>query len=132
MRWLAEDHDRIRSLIERVIPGFDYFNSRVNVAGGLYLPNPAKQRVWDAPSGKAGSTCKPSAATISSTPPSTAWTTVVAASANACFPEANVLVPATSQAEGGGAPPSKAVEIEIRSGDLIVGSSSSPNPKRGQ
>jgi anaerobic selenocysteine-containing dehydrogenase len=34
-------------------------------------------------------------------------------SAAAYFPEANVLVPATSQAEGSGTPTSKAVEIEV-------------------
>jgi molybdopterin-dependent oxidoreductase alpha subunit len=52
-RWLAEDYDRIRSLIERVIPGFENYNERANTAGGFYLPNPAKQRVWDNPQRKA-------------------------------------------------------------------------------
>jgi hypothetical protein len=35
------------------------------------------------------------------------------ASAAAYFPEANVLVPVGSQAEGSGTPTSKAIEIEI-------------------
>lgn len=52
-RWLAEDYDRIRSLIERVIPGFENFNARVVREGGFYLPNAAKSRVWETPSGKA-------------------------------------------------------------------------------
>ncbi len=52
-RWLAEDYDRIRDLIERVIPGFENFNDRVRGDSGFYLPNPAKQRVWDTVSGKA-------------------------------------------------------------------------------
>ena len=52
-RWLAEDYDRIRSLIERIIPGFENYTARVNEAGGFYLPNPAKQRVWETASGKA-------------------------------------------------------------------------------
>lgn len=52
-RWLAEDYDRIRSLIERVIPGFENFNQRVVQDGGFYLPVAAKQRVWDTPSLKA-------------------------------------------------------------------------------
>jgi anaerobic selenocysteine-containing dehydrogenase len=51
--WLAEDYDRIRSLIERVIPGFENYNERANQAGGFYLPNPAKQRRWDTPTSKA-------------------------------------------------------------------------------
>ena len=34
-------------------------------------------------------------------------------SAAAYFPEANVLVPAGSQAEGSGTPTSKSIEIEI-------------------
>ncbi len=52
-RWLACDYDRIRSLIERVIPGFEDYNRRAMVDGGFYLPNPAKQRVWKTPSSRA-------------------------------------------------------------------------------
>jgi molybdopterin-dependent oxidoreductase alpha subunit len=52
-KWLAEDYDRIRELIERVIPGFENYNERVVVGGGFYLPNPAKERKWDTPEGKA-------------------------------------------------------------------------------
>ena len=52
-QWLAEDYDRIRSLIERVVPGFEFFNDRVSEPGGFYLPNAAKLRIWDTPSGKA-------------------------------------------------------------------------------
>ncbi len=52
-RWLAGDYDRIRNLIERVIPGFEDYTRRATVDGGFYLPNPAKQRVWKTPSGKA-------------------------------------------------------------------------------
>ena len=51
--WLAEDYDRIRSLIERVVPGFEDFTARVSRPGGFYLPNPVKQRVWETPGGKA-------------------------------------------------------------------------------
>lgn len=51
--WFAEDYDRIRGLIERVVPGFEKFNLRVLQDGGFYLPNPAKERVWDTPSGRA-------------------------------------------------------------------------------
>ena len=52
-RWLAEDYDRIRDWIEAVVPGFTRYNERVRVAGGFYLPNAAKERVWNTPEGKA-------------------------------------------------------------------------------
>ncbi len=51
--WLAEDYNRIRDLIERVIPGFENYNERVIADGGFYLPNPAKERIWDTTTGKA-------------------------------------------------------------------------------
>ena len=54
--WLAEDYDRIRNLIERVIPGFDQFNDRVREPGGFYLPNSAKERIWDTDTKKANFT----------------------------------------------------------------------------
>jgi len=50
---LADDYDRIRDLIEKVVPGFEGFNRRVRQPGGFYLPNPAKERVWKTPGGKA-------------------------------------------------------------------------------
>ncbi len=49
----ARDYDRVRDLIERVIPGFDDYNQRVRHPGGFYLPNAAKQRVFDTHNGKA-------------------------------------------------------------------------------
>jgi len=52
-RWLVSDYDRIRDLIEKIIPGFAPYNRQVRQAGGFYLPNNAKERVWDTPSGKA-------------------------------------------------------------------------------
>jgi molybdopterin-dependent oxidoreductase alpha subunit len=179
-RWIAEDYDRIRDLIERVIPGFENYNDRVNEPGGFYLPNAAKVRVWQTPSGRANFSVAP----ISVFEPSSGRlvlqtlrshdqfnTTIYGlddryrgignarrivlmnpddlkergiapcslvdvtsiwgeerrtaqsftaipyemprGSAAAYFPEANVLVPATSQAEGSGTPTSKAVEIEV-------------------
>lgn len=50
---MAEDYGRIRDLIEKVVPGFSDFNERVQRDGGFYLPNSAKNRVWDTPGGKA-------------------------------------------------------------------------------
>lgn len=52
-RWLAEDYDRIRDWIEAVVPGFENYNTRVRTPGGFYLPNPARERRWNTPSGRA-------------------------------------------------------------------------------
>lgn len=179
-RWLAEDYDRIRSLIERVIPGFENFNERVSQAGGFYLPNPAKHRRWETTTGKANFGLAPmdvfevapgrlvlqtirshdqfnttiygmndryrgigNARRILLVNPSdleergirpcslidivSIWGEerrtakgftaipyeMPKGSAAAYFPEANVLVPASSQAEGSGTPTSKAIEIEL-------------------
>jgi len=50
---LASDYDRIRVKIERVVPGFHDYNVRVREPGGFYLPNPARERVFNTASGKA-------------------------------------------------------------------------------
>ena len=179
--WLAEDYDRIRSLIERVVPGFENFTARVSESGGFYLPNPVKQRVWETPSGKAGFglvkmdvfQAAPGRLVLQTLRSHDQFNTTIygmddryrgignarriilvnpgdlkergitpcsqvditsywgderrtaksftaipyetpRGSAAAYFPEANVLVPVGSQAEGSGTPTSKAVEIEIR------------------
>ena len=52
-RWLVGDYDRIRNLIENVIPGFKPYNKQVRNPGGFYLPNGVKKRVWNTASGKA-------------------------------------------------------------------------------
>jgi molybdopterin-dependent oxidoreductase alpha subunit len=44
--WLVEDYDRVRELIERVIPGFEDYRRRVRVPGGFYLPNLAREGVF--------------------------------------------------------------------------------------
>jgi molybdopterin-dependent oxidoreductase alpha subunit len=49
----GSDYDLIRDAIERVVPGFENYNERVRQAGGFYLPNPARERVFRTPSGKA-------------------------------------------------------------------------------
>ncbi|MEM1333695.1 MAG: FdhF/YdeP family oxidoreductase [Actinomycetota bacterium] len=55
VRWseLADDYDRIRTLIERTVPGFDDYNERACVDGGFSLPNGAKERVWHTANGRA-------------------------------------------------------------------------------
>ncbi len=56
---LADDYDRIRDLIEQVVPGFEHFNQRLR-QGGFHLPHPVRdQRRFETPSGKAGFTVHP-------------------------------------------------------------------------
>jgi molybdopterin-dependent oxidoreductase alpha subunit len=50
---LVADYDRIRDLIERVIPGFEDYNRRVRQPGGFYLPNSARERDFRTARGKA-------------------------------------------------------------------------------
>jgi molybdopterin-dependent oxidoreductase alpha subunit len=50
---LAANYDLIRDTIERVVPGFQNYNARVREAGGFYLPNPARERVFKTATGKA-------------------------------------------------------------------------------
>jgi molybdopterin-dependent oxidoreductase alpha subunit len=50
---LADDHDRIRDLIARTIPGFEDFNIRVRKPRGFYLRNSAAERVWNTQAAKA-------------------------------------------------------------------------------
>ena len=50
---LAGDYDKIRDAIQRVVPGFDDYNARVREPGGFYLPNAARNRVFNTRSGKA-------------------------------------------------------------------------------
>ena len=52
-RELADDYDRIRDRIARVVPGFEDFNARVRVPGGFHLHHPNRDRVFPTPSGKA-------------------------------------------------------------------------------
>ncbi|RYD60149.1 MAG: FdhF/YdeP family oxidoreductase, partial [Verrucomicrobiaceae bacterium] len=58
-RWLAEDYDRLRTWIEAVIPGFDRYNERIREPGGFYLPNAAKERVWNTTNQKANFSAAP-------------------------------------------------------------------------
>lgn len=51
--WLVEDYSRIRDLIDDTIPGFANFNERVDLPGGFYLGNNARDRIWYTDSGKA-------------------------------------------------------------------------------
>src|SRR5919199_1499228 len=57
--WLVEDYDRIRTLIERVIPGFDDYNRRVRHPRGFYLPNLAREGTFKTSTGRANFTVHP-------------------------------------------------------------------------
>lgn len=50
---LAGNYDKIREVVERVVPGFDDYNARVRKPGGFYLPNTARNRIFNTASGKA-------------------------------------------------------------------------------
>ena len=50
---LIADYDRIRTLIEAVIPGFEQYNQRVRQPSGFVLPNAARHREWKTASGRA-------------------------------------------------------------------------------
>ncbi len=49
----SEDYGAIRSRIEKVVPGFDGYPFRAQEPGGFYLPNAAKERIWDTPESRA-------------------------------------------------------------------------------
>jgi formate dehydrogenase major subunit len=52
-QWLIEDYSRIRDKIEAVFPIFQGFNARIKIPGGFHLANPARERYWKTPNGKA-------------------------------------------------------------------------------
>lgn len=52
----VSNYDLIRDAIERVVPGFENYNTRVRQPGGFYLPNAARERVFKTSSGKAAFT----------------------------------------------------------------------------
>lgn len=50
---LKTDYDKIRNLIEQVIPGFTDFNKKIRQPEGFYLPNGARIQEFNTKSGKA-------------------------------------------------------------------------------
>jgi len=50
---LVADYDRIRERIARVVPGCEDMNARVRRPGGFVLPNGARERRFETPSGRA-------------------------------------------------------------------------------
>jgi len=56
---LIDDYDRIRDCIERVVPGFDDYNTRVTQPGGFHLPSGPRERIFNTPSARAVFTVHP-------------------------------------------------------------------------
>ena len=50
---LCGDYDRIRDLIEQVVPGFEQYNRRVRKPGGFLLPNGPREGRFTTPGGRA-------------------------------------------------------------------------------
>ncbi|GAB4050149.1 FdhF/YdeP family oxidoreductase [Spirosoma litoris] len=50
---LVANYDRIRDLIEQVVPGFDNYNTKVRIPGGFYIPNGPRVREFKTKDGKA-------------------------------------------------------------------------------
>ncbi|HEX6068855.1 MAG TPA: molybdopterin dinucleotide binding domain-containing protein, partial [Longimicrobiaceae bacterium] len=49
---LGADYDRIRDLIENVVPGFDEYNRRARRPGGFTLPNVVREGGFGTPDGR--------------------------------------------------------------------------------
>jgi molybdopterin-dependent oxidoreductase alpha subunit len=52
-QWYAEDYDRIRDTMARVLDGFEDFNQRVRHPHGFRISQPARERGFGTPSGRA-------------------------------------------------------------------------------
>lgn len=50
---LGEEYDLVRDFVSRIVPGFTDFDRRVRAPGGFYVPNPARERRFCEPSGRA-------------------------------------------------------------------------------
>ncbi|MDF2993318.1 MAG: anaerobic dehydrogenase, typically selenocysteine-containing [Microbacterium sp.] len=51
--WYVGDYDRIRDTMARVLPGFEGFNQLVRQQYGFRIPQPARERDFQTPSGRA-------------------------------------------------------------------------------
>jgi molybdopterin-dependent oxidoreductase alpha subunit len=52
-QWYVEDYDRIRDTMAQVLDGFEDFNTRVRAPHGFRLSQPARERGFGTPSGRA-------------------------------------------------------------------------------
>ena len=54
----SDNYDKIRDLIEKIIPGFDDYNAKCREKGGFYLPNPPRDnRIFNTKTDKANFKC---------------------------------------------------------------------------
>ncbi|MFK0074412.1 FdhF/YdeP family oxidoreductase [Arthrobacter woluwensis] len=51
--WYVEDYDRIRDVMSKALPGFEGFNELIQQPLGFRIPQPARERVFLTPSGRA-------------------------------------------------------------------------------
>jgi anaerobic selenocysteine-containing dehydrogenase len=49
----VDDYDRVRDTMAKVLPGFEGFNEKVRQRHGFRIPQPARERVFTTPSGRA-------------------------------------------------------------------------------
>lgn len=56
---LVEDYDLLREAIELTVPGFENYNQRVREPNGFYLPNAAREGIFNTATGKAQFTVHP-------------------------------------------------------------------------
>jgi anaerobic selenocysteine-containing dehydrogenase len=49
----ASNYDEVREVIEKIIPGFQDFNTRLRKKGGFVLPNSLRENTFPTPAGKA-------------------------------------------------------------------------------
>jgi len=52
-QWYVDDYDRVREVMAKVLPGFDDFNRLARGKTGFRIPQPARDRIFLTPSGRA-------------------------------------------------------------------------------
>src|SRR5262249_3241794 len=75
-KWLVGDYDRIRDLVEQVVPGFEDYNRRIERPGGFALPNEPRQGRFTTSSGRARFTVHPLPPPLTTDPDALLMTTI--------------------------------------------------------
>ncbi len=127
---LAGDYDRVREHIARVVPGCEGYAERVREPGGFRLHNPARERVFETPTGRAAFTVQalprhalePGQLLMMTIRSHDQYNTTVYGlddryrgvhGGATYFPEANVLVPLGAVARKSNTPASKSVVVSV-------------------
>src|SRR5262249_42635733 len=74
--WRVGDYDRIRALVEQVVPGFEDYNRRIERPGGFALPNEPRQGRFTTSSGRARFTVHPLPPPLTTDPDALLMTTI--------------------------------------------------------